>query len=113
MLWSTRFGARPRSLVRTRQREPLPRSTTSGVRQRRWRRFSSEPLEVREPDLDERPDRILEPGFPRSLEGLLVALSRLGRIDPLLESIVARDQELLDLYACGVRAHEESECMRV
>ena len=106
---SRRFGPRPRSLVRTRQREPLPRSTTSGVRRRRWRRFSSEPLEVREPDLDERPDRILETGFPRSLERLLVALPRLGRVDPLLEPVVARDQELLDLCARGVRAHEEAD----
>ena len=32
-----------------------------------WRRFSSEPFEIGEPDLDERPDRLLDPGLARQL----------------------------------------------
>ena len=56
-----------------------PSRTTSGVRRLGWRRFSSEPFEVGEPDLDERPDRVLDPRLARELERLLVALPRLSR----------------------------------
>ena len=72
------------------------------------RRSSCEPLKVGEPDLDERPDRVLEPGFPRRRERLLVALSRLRRIDPLLEAIVACDEELLDARAGVVPLHKST-----
>lgn len=63
------------------------------------RRFSSEPFQVGEPDLDERANRVLQPGLPRKFERLLVALSHLGRIDALLEPVVPGDQELLDSLA--------------
>jgi hypothetical protein len=63
-----------------------------------WRR-SSEPLEIGEPDLDQRLDRPLEPGLAGHLERLLVALPRLGRIDALLEPVVARHEQLLDPLA--------------
>jgi hypothetical protein len=49
-------------------------------------------LKIRKPDLNQRFDRILEPGLPGDRESLLVALPYLGRIDSLLETIVTRDQ---------------------
>ena len=68
------------------------------VRRRRvgWRLCWSEPLEVGEPELDERPHRLLEPGLARDRERLLVALPRLLRRDALLQPVVARDEQLLD-----------------
>src|SRR6476659_8045777 len=113
MLWSTRFGARPRSLVRTRQREPLPRSTTSGVRRRRWRRFSSEPLEVREPELHERADRLLEASLACRLQRLLVALTGFRRIDALFEPVVSGDEELLNLLPCLVPLHKSTVTVHI
>ena len=53
--------------------------TTSGCRRSGWRRSSCEPLEIGEPELDERPDRVLEPRLARDLERLLVALAHLLR----------------------------------
>ena len=50
--------------------------------------------QVREPDLDERPNRLLEPRLARDLERLLPALARLGRVDALLQPVVARDEQL-------------------
>ena len=61
-----------------------------------WRRFSRKPLEVGQHDLDERADRVLEPGLDRDGERLLVALPRLLRVDALLEPIVTRHEKLLD-----------------
>ena len=52
--------------------------------------------QIREPDLDERPDPLLEPGLPRERERLLPALARLRRVDALLEPVVARHEQLLD-----------------
>jgi hypothetical protein len=66
------------------------------------------PLEVRKPDLDQRPDRVLEPGLARERQGLLVALPDLCRIDALLETIVARYQELLDPRVRVSGLHERS-----
>jgi hypothetical protein len=60
-------------------------------------------VEIGQPDLDERSDRVLEPGLPRDLERLLVALTDLVERDPLLEPVVARHQELLDALARVVR----------
>jgi CheY-like chemotaxis protein len=72
-----------------------------------WRRFSSEPLEVGEPDLDQRADALLEPGLPRDGQRLLVVLARFSRVDALLEPVVARDQKLLNsltrLFALHIR----------
>ena len=61
-----------------------------------WRRSWSEPLEVGEPDLHERPDGVLEPRLARGLERLLVALPHLCRVDALFQPVVARDEELVD-----------------
>jgi CheY-like chemotaxis protein len=80
----------------------------SDVRRSGWRRFSSEPLEIREPDLDERPDRILEPGLACGLERLLVALPRLRRVDSLLQTIVSGHQQLLDPFASVVPLHKST-----
>ena len=70
-----------------------------------WRRFSSEPLEVGEPELDERPDGVLEPRFTCDRQRLLVALARLLRVDSLLEPVVARDQQSLDPLTDVVALH--------
>ncbi len=64
-----------------------------------WRRFSSEPFEVGEPDLDERPDRVLDPRLAGELEGLLVALPRFLDGNPLLQPVVAGDEQPLNLGA--------------
>ena len=65
-----------------------------------------EPLEIGEPELDERPDRLLEPGFARQLERRLVALAHLLRRDALLEPVVAGDEEMLDLRTGVLRGHQ-------
>jgi hypothetical protein len=62
-----------------------------------WRRFSSEPFEVGEPDLDERPDLVLDPCLASQLERLLIALPRFLDGDTLLEPVVARHEQALDL----------------
>lgn len=64
-----------------------------------WRRFSSEPFEVGQPELDKRADRILDSGLARELERLLVALPDFLDLDPLLEAVVAGDEQPLDLGA--------------
>jgi CheY-like chemotaxis protein len=64
-----------------------------------WRRFSSEPFEVGEPDLDERPDRVLDPRLAGELERLLVALPRFLDSNPLLQPVVAGDEQPLNLGA--------------
>jgi hypothetical protein len=71
---------------------PPPSGTTSTSRRAGWRRSSFELPKIRKPDLNQRSDRILEPGLPGDRESLLVALPYLGRIDSLLETIVTRDQ---------------------
>jgi hypothetical protein len=62
-----------------------------------WRRFSSEPLEVGEPDLDERTDRLLEARLTHERQGLLVALAGLRRVYALLQPVVAGNKQFLDL----------------
>src|SRR5262249_47522048 len=69
----------------------------SGVRRSGWRRSSCEPLEIGEPDLDERTHRLLQPCCPRHPERLLVALAHLRGIDALLQPVVTGEQQLLDL----------------
>jgi CheY-like chemotaxis protein len=71
----------------------------SGRRRSGWRRFSCEPFEIGEPDLDERAYGVLESGRAGDLERLLVALAHLVQRDALLEPVVARQQQLLDLRA--------------
>src|SRR5439155_6900276 len=111
---STSRSSQARSLrrlryrVRTRRRVlPRPR-TTSGRRPCGSRRFSRGRRQVGEPDLDERPDRLLEPGLPCHLECLLPTLARLLGIDALLQPVVARDEQLLDLLASTVPLHKSS-----
>jgi hypothetical protein len=60
------------------------------------RRSWSEPLEVGQPDLDERTDGILESHLARHLERLLVALPYFRRVDALFEPVVAGDEKLVD-----------------
>jgi CheY-like chemotaxis protein len=61
-----------------------------------WRRSSLEAFEIGKPDVDERPNLLLEPGLAGRGERLLVALARLGRVDALLQPVVAGDEELLN-----------------
>jgi hypothetical protein len=62
-----------------------------------WRRFSSEPFEVGQPELDERANRILDPRRARELERLLIALPDFLDLDSLFEPVVAGDEQPLDL----------------
>src|SRR6476660_4039036 len=79
-----------------------PRRTTSGCRRVGWSRSSCEPLQIGEPDLDERTDRILETCLSRDRERLVVGLPDLLGGHALLEPVVARDEQLLDALACLV-----------
>ena len=56
-------------------------------------------MEVGEPDLDERANRLLEARLARDRERLLVGLTHLVDRDALLEPIVSRDQQFLDAFA--------------
>ena len=78
-----------------------------------WRRSSSEPLEVGQPDLDQRPDAFLQPCVPRKRERLLVVLSRLFRIDALFEAIVPCDQKLLDSLTRVVALHIRTVAVQI
>jgi hypothetical protein len=78
-----------------------------------WRRFSSEPLEVGEPELDERANRVLEPSLPRDRERLLVALASLRGVDTLLEPIVTRDEKPLDSLARRFGLHIPSVTVQI
>jgi CheY-like chemotaxis protein len=64
-----------------------------------WRRFSSEPFEIGKPDLDERPDSVLDPRVASELERLLVALARFLDGNTLLQPVVAGHEQALDLRA--------------
>src|SRR5205823_4863000 len=100
--------ARPLSCRAPILQRARPRSgTTSTSRRVGWRPFSRA-FEIRKPNLDQGPDRIFEPGLAGDRKGLLVALPYLGRIDPLLETIVAGYQQLLDSLACVSGLHERS-----
>jgi hypothetical protein len=52
--------------------------------------------EIRQPDLDERAHRLLEPGLAGHLERLLPALARLGEVDSLFETVVTGHEQFLD-----------------
>jgi hypothetical protein len=56
-------------------------------------------LQIGQPDLDERPDRVLEPRLVRDGERLLVRLPHLLVGDALFQAVVAGDEELLDTCA--------------
>ena len=70
-----------------------------------WRRFSTEPLEVGQPDLDERADSLLEARFARDGERLLVALPGLAGIDSLLQPVVPGDEKSLNALTGIVALH--------
>jgi hypothetical protein len=53
-------------------------------------------LEIGEPDLHERPDRLLDPGLTGECQRRLPALARLRRVDPLFETVVTGYEMLLD-----------------
>jgi CheY-like chemotaxis protein len=59
--------------------------------------LGGQPLEVCEPELDERPDAVRQAGLAGELERLFVGRADLLRRDSLLQPVVAGDQELLDL----------------
>jgi hypothetical protein len=72
-----------------------------------WRR-SSKPLEISEPDLDQRSNGRFEPRVPRDRKRLLVALPRFRGIDALLEAVVTGHQQLLDPRAGFRLLHSRS-----
>src|SRR5947209_17498736 len=94
--WWTRFARRPSSRARTRRPGRRRPSTTSGGRRLGWRSSSPQPVEVGEPDLDERPDRLLEAGLSRRLERLLVALAGLRGVHALLQPVVPGHEKSLN-----------------
>src|SRR4051812_10901571 len=94
-----RWPRLPRCLGRTPPRaRPLP-YTTCGRRPPVSKRSSVARRQVREPDLDERPDRVLEARLAGELERLRPALAGLLRVDALLQPVVAGDEQLLDALA--------------
>jgi CheY-like chemotaxis protein len=70
------------------------------------RSAAGEPIEVGEPDLDERPHLVLEPCLACDGERLLIALARLGRVDALLEPVVPGHEQLLDPLTWVVPLHK-------
>ena len=58
-----------------------------------------EPVEIGEPDLDQRPDRVLEAVLARQRERLLVGGAHPFGPDALFQPVVPGDEELLDLRA--------------
>ena len=91
-----------------------PRRTTSGGRRSGWRSFcfALQLIEIGQPDLDERPDRLLEAGLPGRLERCLVARAHLVEGHALLEPVVAGHEQVLDLrvrvVGLGVHRREGS-----
>ena len=86
-----------------------PRRTTSGGRRSGWRSFCFvlQPIEVGQPDLDERADGLLESRLPGGLERRLVARAHLVERHALLEPVVAGHEQVLDLRARVVRGVHE------
>jgi len=58
-------------------------------------------LEVGEPDLDERPHALLEAGLAGDRQRLLVALPDFLGGNALFEPVVAGQEQVVDLPACG------------
>ena len=86
--------------------------TTSGCRWGGWRRFSSEPFEIGEPDLDQRPHGFLEAVLPGELQRLLVARADLLRGNPLLQPVVAGQEVVVNLAPGFVLVHVVSTVLR-
>ena len=66
------------------------------------------PFELGKANLDQRLDRLLEARLPRDRKRLLVALTRLGRADALLEAVVSGHEQLLNSLARVFRFHGRS-----
>jgi hypothetical protein len=76
-----------------------PPPTTSGFRPSGWSRFSLEPLEVGQPDLDERRDLLLDPCGSCERQGPLPAFTCPVSARPLLQAVIAFDERPLDTAA--------------
>ena len=70
-----------------------------------WRRFSSEPLELGQPDVHQLADGLLEPDLGRDRERLCVGLPHFAEIHALFQTIVASDEESVDPLTCVVPLH--------
>jgi hypothetical protein len=68
-----------------------------------------EPVEIGEPELDERPDCFLEPCFPGGVERRQVALAYLRDSDTLFESVVSGHEKSLDRHARVVPVLHEAQ----
>jgi hypothetical protein len=69
----------------------------SSVRLSGSRRFSSEPWQIGQPDLDEGAHLLFEPGLARDFERQQERLARLLRVDALLQPVVPGHKQLLNL----------------
>src|SRR5438874_7016985 len=103
--WRVPSRLPPASRRRIPPRARRPPSTTSGVRRSGWRRFSGEPFEVVEPDLDQRADALLEPVLARHRQGLLVALPDLLCRNALFQAVVAGDEQVVNFLPGFRRVH--------
>jgi len=65
-------------------------------------------LEVREPDLDQRPDPLLHPVLARERQRGLVALAHLRGVDALFEPVVAGQDQLLKVLAGLALVHGDN-----
>jgi hypothetical protein len=66
------------------------------------------PFELGKANLDQRADRLFEPGLPRDRKRLLVTLPNFGRVDALLEPIVAGHEQFLNAFPRVLGAHTRS-----
>src|SRR3954468_11051205 len=103
--WYAPSRPRRRCPLRTKRRGRRRGDTTSGCRWRGWRRSSSEPLEIREPDLDERPHRVLQAVLARQRERLLVARADLVGRDALFQAVVPGQEVVVDLLPGFIGVH--------
>ena len=67
--------------------------------------FGRRTVEIGQPHLNERADRVFEPCLPGQRQCLLVALAYLFDVNALLQAIVARDEQVLDARA-NVLGHD-------
>ena len=63
------------------------------------------PVEVCQPDLDERAHGLLQANLLGDLQGFFIRLSHLLRRDALLQAVVAGHEELLDAFTRVGRLH--------
>jgi hypothetical protein len=65
-------------------------------------------LQVGEPDLDQRPNALLQTGFARNRQRLLVALAHLLRSNALLQAVVPGYEQFLDAFTRIAHKKERS-----